>query len=1410
MSHSFSFLISLLITRNLFPLLRIVCFVFLFIFQNIILYFFGNTNKESKNLSLYAQEVMMDWRFDKLTSQEGLSQNTVTCMLQDNLGFIWIGTQNGLNRYDASSFKTYKVEQQTEQNKNSIPDNYITFLLQTEDNFIWIGTQNGGLARLNTSTDNFEVFPYELTNPLSLSAGAVTCMLKDSKNRLWVGTSIGGLNLFNPQTKTFDHYRNDDRNQNSLADNQITDILEDNQKRLWIATAEGGLDRFEENENKFVHFRPSIYGSSSSAPSSEQIVGLEILKKQDSKNNQLSTKLWIATRDGGINILDLDTEIFTVLEANEYHVEENKNYKRGDKTTRQTTKSIFAGKIVTTFESFENEIFVGTQENGVLIINSDSPNSPIKRLESNPSLRYSLSNNHITSIFKDNQNSLWIGTLAEGVNKFNPLKNKFAHFREEADKPKSLPDSRIASIIKAKNDHLWIGTASGGIAVLAPENEEESIFKTYQHRDKDETTIASDKISVVYQDKQKQMWVGTSEGLEIFDDRKQTFEQILIYNEKLINPKKLSVKEIYQDTKDNYWIGLYQQGLLKLLPSGETQLFKNETYNDFSLSNNYVRVIFEDRIGNLWIGTEDGLNLYDNSPNSEKFVRYMHQIEEPSSISNDEILSITEDDEGNIWIGTANGLNKFDVKKGVFTVFTEKDGLPNNVIHAVVCDLQNRIWVSTSQGVAELDPYAKTIRSYDMSDGLQSNEFISGSVFQEKIIDEVTGKEKQGFIYFGGINGFNRFNPDSLSYNTQVPKLVFTQFSLFNKVVSPTEKNSYLKKTIPYTSEIKLPYDANVFSIEFSVLDFITPHKTKYSYYLEGFDKEWHSTNRNFVTYTNLASGSYILKVKGSNSDGIWNDAGIEMNIIVTPPFWRTWWFITLAVFLSLAVTVGGYNIRTYQIQEQKRRLEYQVEERTNELAEKTWELESQTKQLESQNSLLEKQSKEIQVAYDNVNILSEVGQKITSTLDMRQMIETVYQNVSALMPVDRFGIGVFNEESQRLEFPFFVEADNYFPFHTKSLTDKKRLSVLCYENQKEIVVQDFEKENKNYINEQATDGIEMELGKMPKSAAYFPLSVEQHAIGILTVQSFQKDAYSNQHLTILRSLAAYTSIALDNARAYKTIETNNRNITDSIRYALTIQQAMLPEKELLNSLFDSHFVIFKPLSIVSGDFYWVSKLETEEEGVIKTRIYAAVIDCTGHGVPGGFMSVIGKTLLDEIVQTQQVKEPAQILELLDKNTRAVLKQDQTSNDDGMDVALLCMEKIESVEDNYKQKFKLTFSGAKRPLYFVKKSDKEPKVKTIKGNRRSIGGRTRNNPVPFTDNELILEKGSIIYLTTDGFADQPNPERKKIGSLHLRKAIEINATKVMVKQRTNLLNLLKEHQQESGQIDDISLIGIKV
>ncbi|WP_291720479.1 two-component regulator propeller domain-containing protein [Bernardetia sp.] len=1344
-----------------------VIFLLFFVFQNTFVL------ENQKTTGLYAQTPILEWRFDKITSQDGLSQNTVTCMLQDNLGFIWMGTQNGLNRYDASSFKIYKPQK----NKTSLPDNHITYLLQTEDNFIWIGTQNGGLARLNTITEEFETFSHNSQNPLSLSAGIVTCILEDSKGRLWVGTSVGGLNLFNPTSKTFDHYRNDEKNQNSIAQNHITDLIEDYQKRLWVATADGGLDRFEESENKFVHFRPSIYGSSSSAPSSEQIVGLEVLNNTNSKNTALSNKLWVATRDGGINILDLDTEIFTVLEANEKRTI--------DKAGKPTTSNLFSGKIVTTFKSFENEIFVGTQEDGVLIINALT--NQIKRLESNPSLRYSLSNNHITSIFKDNQNSIWIGTLAEGVNKFNPIKNKFAHFREEADKTGSLPDSRITSIIKSKNNNLWIGTASGGVAVLLKENIKERIFKTYQHRENDKTTIASDKVSVIYEDHQNQIWIGTSEGLEKFNADKNIFEEVVLYNEKLSQSNKLSVKAIHQDTKNNYWIGLYQQGLLKISPTGETKLFKTEPYNDFSLSNDYVRVIFEDRIGNLWIGTEDGLNLYDNSPNSEKFVRYMHQIENPNSISNDEILSITEDDNGNIWVGTANGLNKFDVKNGIFTTLTEKEGLPNNIIHGVVCDLQNRIWVSTSQGIAELDPYSKTIRSYDISDGLQSNEFISGSSFQEKII--VDGEEKQGFIYFGGINGYNRFNPDSLSYNTDVPKLVFTQFSLFNQPLSPSNKDSYLEKTIPYTNQIELPYDANVFSIEFSVLDFIAPHKTTYSYYLEGFDKEWHTTSRNFVTYTNLASGNYTLKVKGSNSDGIWNDTGIEMSIIVTPPFWRTWWFISLSFFFSLAAVIGGYRIRTYQIQEQKRRLEYQVEERTNELAEKTWELENQTKQLESQNALLEKQSKEIQVAYDNVNTLSEVGQKITSTLDMRQMIETVFQNVSNLMPVDRFGIGVFNEESQRIEFPFFVEEETYFPFHTKSLRDKKRLSVICYENQKEICINDFEKENKNY----GTDGIEMELGKTPKSAAYFPLSVEQHAIGILTVQSFQKNAYSEQQLTILRSLAAYTSIALDNARAYKTIETNNRNITDSIRYALTIQQAMLPERELLSSLFEEHFVIFKPLSMVSGDFYWVTKVEN--------RTYAAIIDCTGHGVPGGFMSVIGKTLLDEIVQTQQIKEPAKVLEILDKNTRAVLKQDQTSNDDGMDIALFCIE--DSPTD---EKIKITFSGAKRPLYYVEDS----KIEVIKGDRRSIGGRLRNNPIPFTNNECLVKKGTQIYLTTDGFADQPNTERKKIGSLGLRKFIEHNASNDMEKQRMNLLKLLREHQQESAQVDDISLIGLRV
>ncbi len=298
--------------------------------------------------------------------------------------------------------------------------------------------------------------------------------------------------------------------------------------------------------------------------------------------------------------------------------------------------------------------------------------------------------------------------------------------------------------------------------------------------------------------------------------------------------------------------------------------------------------------------------------------------------------------------------------------------------------------------------------------------------------------------------------------------------------------------------------------------------------------------------------------------------------------------------------------------------------------------------------------------------------------------------------------------------------------------------------------------------------------------------------MGVLTVQSFKKNAYKKEDVVILEALAAYISIAQSNAKSYEIIQERNRNITDSIRYALTIQQAVLPTPEEMNSFFDEYFVIFKPKDIVSGDFYWTVNY--------KGKTFVAIVDCTGHGVPGGFMSMIGNALLNEIVTIERIFSPAAILERLHRDVRAALQQDKAKNDDGMDISIFCLDKTE--EGN-----KITFAGAKQALYYVENN----KINKIKGSRKSIGGRrSKNSDETFAEKTLLLQNGSMLYMMSDGFADQANLQGQKIGSDTIEKQLKKSANLSAYKQKVELETLLEKHQLTAPQRDDITVLGVRL
>lgn len=452
----------------------------------------------------------------------------------------------------------------------------------------------------------------------------------------------------------------------------------------------------------------------------------------------------------------------------------------------------------------------------------------------------------------------------------------------------------------------------------------------------------------------------------------------------------------------------------------------------------------------------------------------------------------------------------------------------------------------------------------------------------------------------------------------------------------------------------------------------------------------------------------------------------------------------------------------------------------------------------------LELQKEKIEAANRNMEIISEIGQQITSTLNLEKAIMILYKNINKIMDADEFGIGTYNPLTRKISYDFYIFNSERLPYFQSSIDDD-RFSSWVIKEQKPVFFGDIRNEYHTYIKDFSYYEDDLVLHSM----ICIPLLIEDRIIGLISVQSLKKYAYTEYHLDILKALASYMSIALENIAAYGIIEQKNKNITDSIRYAQNIQQAILPAENQFKEFFQDHFIIFRPKDIVSGDFYWFSTIVSSGERQVTSELNAiqpllstivAVVDCTGHGVPGAFMSMIGNTLLNEIINIEKITDTDQILENLDQKVRMALQQKDSKNQDGMDIAIC---RIDKKQEDYK----ISFSGAKNNLIYIK----EGKMEVVKGNRYSIGGfRKKDGKEFFTKYEFFIPKNSILYLYSDGYVDQGNQESKRLGTQKLEKWIEEVKDENMSFQKDFFLQKLIKHQGNTLQRDDITFLGLKL
>jgi ligand-binding sensor domain-containing protein len=858
--------------------------------------------------------------FQHVTLADGLSQNTVYSILQDSKGFLWFGTQDGLNKYDGYNFT---VINQDLVGQNKLTDRQIQCLYEDKKGLIWIGTRDGGLNLYNPILNRFSHFKYEENVQQTIQSNRITTIIEDvhsPDNIMWIGTLGGGFSKLwykNENQYYFEHFQNILNDDNSLSNNHVTSLLQDKNGILWIGTSGGGLNKYNPKTNSFKTYT--------------NLNNISCIKNISCLYAYSDSTIWIGTNGDGLIRFNPENEKSIVYKKESGNLNSLSDNKILSINSLNDNKKIF--------------LLIGTDGGGLNLF--DVENNLFTHYKHDSNNENSISHNNINTILTEKSGTVWFGTGAS-IDIYDRNAYNFRKYKHIPGNSNSLSNEYVWAIDESRDGMLWIATDNG----LNQFDRKRVKYRHWFHDPNNPNSLSYNELMAIHEDKNGILWIGTwYGGLNKFDRKKNSFKHYLTDPK---DPKTISdnrVRLIYEDPKDNgniLWIGTHEGGLNKFdLRTESFTSFQFDPYDENSIGNNSILSIYRDKKNNLWIGTwGGGLNKFDEK--NKTFKKYKNDPDNPNSISHDIASIIYEDKRGNFWVGThGGGLNKFDRQSESFSNINISDGLPNEVIYGILEDDDGYLWISTNKGLSRFDPTLKgkeAFKNFDKSDGLQSNEFNNGSFL----------KSKNGELFFGGVNGFNSFFPKSINENKYLPPVVFTDFKIFNKSVD-VNPDSILKKSISYTHHIEMSYDQSVFSIEFSALNYTHPEKNQFKYKLVGFDKDWTYTkaDRRIATYTNLESGEYEFLVSASNNDGFWNEDAASLMITILPPFWLTWWF-RFAIFATVAgLILTVHTRRLNKVEKQNIMLEKEVSKRTQELENQKNELQNALSQVKQLGGLL-------------------------------------------------------------------------------------------------------------------------------------------------------------------------------------------------------------------------------------------------------------------------------------------------------------------------------------------------------------------------------------------------------------------------------------------------------------------------
>jgi signal transduction histidine kinase/ligand-binding sensor domain-containing protein/HPt (histidine-containing phosphotransfer) domain-containing protein/ActR/RegA family two-component response regulator len=821
-------------------------------------------------------------RFEQLGVEQGLAQESVSAAVQDRQGFMWFGSQAGLSRYDGYRVVVYKHRRN---DPRSLDDNFVQSLFVDAKGRLWVGTE-GGLSRYDAASDGFVHYAPERKQETPGAGRAVNAICADDTDGLWLGTA-DGLQHFDPQSGKFILMRHDAARATSLVDNRVNALARDTQGALWVGTS-AGIDRQLAGSDRFEHFRMD-----NGAPNPPHNTVRALSAGPDNT-------LWIGTSDG--------VESWTLGKG----APQRRRFGAGD--------GLKAGPVFALYQDSSRHIWIGTGDDGLKLW--DAAAGRLVSYRHLPSERHSLASNQVTALYQDRTGTLWVGSWTSGVNRVDLASGGFKRIVQVPGDSSTLTNNNVRAMAGRGDGVVWLATSGGGLNRYERASGKVTAYRAVPGNP---ASLKDDHLNAIAIDRQGSLWIGMDSGLARFDPATGKAVAVALGATDMLG-NVITALMVARD--GNVWAGS-QDGLYRVDPANnKAQRFAAKAGDPHSLVNGAINGLFQDKDGRIWIGTDGGLDQFDAS--SGQFIHFHHDAGNAQSINHDRVHTFYQDRKGVLWIGTAGGLNRLEKLTGNiarFQSWSSDDGLGADPVGGILEDGKGQLWVSTTAGLSRFDPVARRFRNYTGRDGLVEDSFYIGSSYQDP----------DGTMYFGGLNGMSEFRAQDIRDNPAPPAVTITDLLIFNQSVrgGKLPDGFSIDGPVQEAKAVTLSHKLSILSLEFAAMHYASPERNQYAYQLEGFDPDWVKADagKRFATYTNLEPGHYTFRVRASNKDGVWNEAGATLQIDITPPFWKTWWFRLTAVLLLVLGMFMADRVRVLAMTRQRNLLEEKVRERTGELA---------------------------------------------------------------------------------------------------------------------------------------------------------------------------------------------------------------------------------------------------------------------------------------------------------------------------------------------------------------------------------------------------------------------------------------------------------------------------------------------